>query len=74
MKKTFATHPQVVFMDSTYRINLENFALLAAVVMDSDGFGQPIFLVFLHHEKEIILRNVLKTFKKENQVNSSKNM
>jgi len=68
MKTTLAKNPDVLFLDTTYIVNMENFCLQAIVVMDKDGFGQPVCLAFLRNEKEPVLRTVFEKFKKENTV------
>jgi hypothetical protein len=71
MKETLAKNPDVLFLDTTYRVNIENFCLQAFVVMDKDGFGQPVCLVFLRNEKEPTLRPVFGKFKQENTVSGN---
>ena len=66
MKETFQRNNQVLFLDSTYRINIEQFCLYAVVVMDENGFGQPAALGFMANEQAATLRMFFDMFKERN--------
>ncbi|XP_055355045.1 zinc finger SWIM domain-containing protein 1-like [Paramacrobiotus metropolitanus] len=51
MKQTFTRNPEVIFLDSTYRINMEHYTLYAMVVQDENGFGQPVAIGFVDNER-----------------------
>jgi hypothetical protein len=66
MRETMEKFPETSFLDSTYRINLENYCLYAKLVMDENGFGQAVSLAFLSDEKSETLELFFKTFKSHN--------
>ncbi len=66
MKKNMVKYPETGFLDSTYRVNLENYCIYAVVVMDENGFGQPASVAFLSDERAETLRCFFQTFKKNN--------
>jgi hypothetical protein len=66
MKEAFRNFPAAVFVDSAYKINIQNFSLLALVVEDAHGFGQPVCLALLKNERPELLIAFFNKFKKAN--------
>lgn len=66
MRTTFQHNPQVTFIDSTYRINMEHYSLYAILVQDENGFGQPAACALLQNEKAETLRLFFQFFKANN--------
>ncbi|CAF1379625.1 unnamed protein product [Didymodactylos carnosus] len=62
MKENFKKFGQMIFLDSTYKINVENFSLYCFLIQDSLSFGQPVAISFLSHESKYHMRQLLTTF------------
>ena len=50
MMQNFTESPTVLFLDGTYKLNLENYCLYAVVVQDRTGVGRPVALSFMASE------------------------
>ena len=61
--KNFEGSPSVVFLDGTYKLNLENYCLYAAVVQDRTGRGRPVALSFLSSETVENITQLFDAFK-----------
>ena len=66
MKVTFHNFPTAIFVDSAYKINVQNFSLLALIVEDEHGFGKPVCLALLKNERPELLKTFFNKFKAEN--------
>ena len=56
MEECLRNHPDIFFVDTTYRLNQQNLNLLAVVVQDQNGFGQPAALFFIPNEKQTTIK------------------
>ena len=63
MTKNFEASPSVVFLDGTYKLNIENYCLYAMVVQDRYGHGKPVGLSFLAAENMENIALVFDAFK-----------
>ncbi len=52
MTQNFVRFSEVLFMDGTYRINVQHYVLIVFLVQDSHGFGQPAGLCFVRREDD----------------------
>ncbi|XP_065639408.1 uncharacterized protein LOC124809334 [Hydra vulgaris] len=50
MKEKYKRYGEVVFVDTTYKVNIERFPLLVFLVEDGLGFGVPVLFAFVQHE------------------------
>lgn len=66
MKESLEKYPQRVFFDETYRVNIENYALWATLVMDKDGIGQPVAFGYLSDEQDATMQKFFHLFRVDN--------
>lgn len=57
MRRNLESYPEVISFGGTYRVNIENQALWAALVMDGDGVGQPIAFGYLSNAQDKTISN-----------------
>ena len=69
MQQLYAEYGQVLFIDSTYKLDIEGFTLLVFLVEDGTGVGVPVMFGFVKYETIEILQSVLQGF--VNSVNIS---
>ena len=55
MRAWLVANPSVYFSDVTYRLNVENFNLLAVVVQDRDGFALPVAFGLICSETQSVI-------------------
>ena len=63
MKKAFNWCPQIVFVDSTFNVNNNNYSLLAFVVMDAFGHGQIVQMSLQNSNSASNFEGAVKNFK-----------
>jgi hypothetical protein len=68
MKEKYRKFGHVLFVDSTYKLNIERFPLLVFLVEDGVGCGVPVLFSFVQHETANILTSVLKWFCEQNDI------
>ena len=67
MKKKFDAFPEIVFLDSTYKLNKCNMPLYVLICMDSNGESEVIALAFVQHEDKETLAWIAESFVERNQ-------
>ena len=72
MKEQYQKYPEILFMDTTYNVNIEGYPLFAIMVEDGDGRGKPAAYCFLRSETKENLEKVLTYFSDFNDVSRSK--
>ena len=68
MKEQFQKYPEILFMDTTYNVNLEGYPLFAILGEDGDGKGKPVAYCYLKSENKENLQKVLGYFSLHNDV------
>ncbi|XP_065676140.1 uncharacterized protein LOC136092259 [Hydra vulgaris] len=66
MKEKYKRYGEVVFVDSTYKVNIERFLLLVFLVEGGLGFGVPVLFAFVQHETIGIFKWVVEWFCTQN--------
>ena len=64
MKKMYQEYPEILFIDSTYKINQNRMVLMVMMIMDGNGESGLAALSFLKSESEDCTRAALESFKK----------
>lgn len=62
MQRLYREYGQVLFIEATYKVDIEGFPLLVFLVEDGTGIGVPVLFGFVKHETTDILHNVLEWF------------
>jgi len=62
MQRLYKEYGQVLFVDATYKLNIEGFPLLVFLVEDGTGVGVPVMFGFVKYETADILQTVLQWF------------
>ena len=62
MLHTLNKYPEVIVMDTTYKVNNNNYPLLNVLIIDNNGQGRPVFHALLASEDSIILSACLSFF------------
>jgi hypothetical protein len=62
MQHMYAEYGQVLFIDATYKLNIEGFPLLVFLVEDGTTVGVPVMFGFVKHETVDILQHILQWF------------
>ena len=47
MKEHFRKYPDILFMDTTYNVNMERYPLFTIMAEEADGKGKPVAYCFL---------------------------
>lgn len=62
MLHSLTQFPEVLIMDTTYKVNKHNYPLLNILAVDNNGHGRPVFHAFLSSEDSVILSSCLSFF------------
>ena len=62
MKEHFRKYPDILFMDTTYNINMEGYPLFTIMAEDGDGKGKPVAYCFLKNVSKENRENTLSYF------------
>ena len=46
MRKQYNKYPEILFVDTTYNVNIEAYPLFTMMVEDGDGRGKPVAYCF----------------------------
>ena len=68
MKTMFQKSPNMIFMDNTYKVNLEGYTLNVIQVDDENGNGKPVAYTFLRRETKENLTRVMEIFGEYNDL------
>ena len=68
MKTMFQKSPNMIFMDNTYKVNLEGYTLNVILVDDENGNGKPVAYTFLRRETKENLTRVMEIFGEYNDL------
>ena len=72
MIEQYKKYPEIMFMDTTYNVNLEGYPLFAIMVEDGDGRGKPVAYCFIRSETKENIEQCLTHFCNFNDVSQSK--
>ena len=72
MKEQFQKYPEILFMDTTYNVNIEGYPLFAIMAEDGDGRGKPVAYCFVSSETKENLEKVLEYFCNFNDTSRTK--
>ena len=72
MKEQYQKYPEILFMDTTYNVNIEGYPLFAIMAEDGDGRGKPVAYCFLRSETKDNLEKVLNYFCNFNDTSRTK--
>ena len=72
MIEQYKKYPEIMFMDTTYNVNLEGYPLFAIMVEDGDGRGKPVAYCFIRSETKENIKQCLTHFCNFNDVSQSK--
>ncbi|XP_074596809.1 uncharacterized protein LOC141851903 [Brevipalpus obovatus] len=64
MRKLYQEYPEILFIDSTYKINQNRMVLMVMMIVDGNGESGLAALSFLRSESEDCTRAALESFKK----------
>ncbi|XP_037512314.2 uncharacterized protein LOC119389173 [Rhipicephalus sanguineus] len=67
MKKVFASFPEVLLVDATYRTNKLRMPLFVFVIEDGFGRSHVVAYAFVASEQQHVVTQLLQTFVKENE-------
>ena len=68
MKDHFSKYPEILFMDTTYNVNIEGYPLFAILAEDGDGRGKPVAYCYVRSETKENINTVLEKFCEYNDV------
>ena len=68
MKEHFRKYPDILFMDTTYSINMESYPLFTIMAEYGDGKGKPVAYCFLKNESKENIEKTLTYFCDKNDV------
>ena len=66
MREDFAKYPELLFSNSTYKLNVNDIPLYALIGCDGEGKTRPVSLFLVTDETEETIRNMLELFKADN--------
>ena len=66
MREDFDKFPELLFSDSTYKLNINDIPLYALIGCDGEGRTRPVSLFLVTDETEETIRNMLELFKADN--------
>ena len=72
MREQYQKYPEILFVDTTYNVNIEAYPLLAMMVEDGDGRGKPVAYCFQRSETKENLEKILDYFCKTNDTSKTK--
>jgi hydroxyacyl-ACP dehydratase HTD2-like protein with hotdog domain len=67
MKELYAKHGHILFVDSTYKLNRNNYPCLVMAVRDNNNKARIVAVGFLAYERKVLLRQALKHFEDQNE-------
>lgn len=62
MKVLTSKFSSVLFIDATYKVNIEGFPLYTIMCEDGNGIGRPLCYIFVRNEETKIVKTALKKF------------
>ena len=62
MREQYNKYPEILFVDTTYNVNIEAYPLLTMMVEDGDGWGKPVTYCFQRSETKVNLEKILDFF------------
>ena len=62
MRNLYALYGQLLIIDATYKVNLENYCLYIFVVIDNNGNSQIASITLSAYEKEPVFNSMLQHF------------
>ena len=66
MKTTFASYPEIIFVDATYKLNELRMPLYLMLVVDGNGQSEIVMVFITAVETEIAINNLVQSFKVNN--------
>ena len=66
MKSSFASYPEIIFIDATYKLNELRMPLYLMLVVDGNGQSEIVMVFIIAVETEIAITNLIQTFKTNN--------
>ena len=66
MKTTFASYPEIIFVDATYKLNELRMPLYLMLVVDGNGQSEIVMVFITAIETEIAINNLVQSFKANN--------
>ena len=72
MREQYNKYPEILFVDTTYNVNIEAYPLLTMMVEDGDGRGKPVAYCFQRSETKVNLEKILDYFCRTNDTSKTK--
>ena len=72
MREQYNKYPEILFVDTTYNVNIEAYPLLTMMVEDGDGRGKPVAYCFQRSETKVNLEKNLDYFCRTNDTSKTK--
>ena len=72
MREQYNKYPEILFVDTTYNVNIETYPLLTMMVEDGDGRGKPVAYCFQRSETKVNLEKILDYFCRTNDTSKTK--
>ena len=66
MKSSFASYPEIIFIDATYKLNELRMPLHLMLVVDGNGQSEIVMMFITTVETEIAITNLVQSFKANN--------
>ena len=72
MREQYNKYPEILFVDTTYNVNIEAYPLLTMMVEDGDGRGKPVAYCFQRSETKVNFEKILDYFFRTNDTSKTK--
>ena len=72
MREQHNKYPEILFVDTTYNVNIEAYPLLTMMVEDGDGRGKPVAYCIQRSEAKVNLEKILDYFCRTNDTSKTK--
>lgn len=67
MKKIYKEYGEILFIDATYKINVNNYSVYLFVVIDGDGKSQIVGFALTAYKREACIETIVNMFVTSNQ-------
>ena len=71
MRESYSLFGELLIIDATYCVNMNNYSLYIAIVVDNNGCSQICSIALLSHEKEPVFNSYLEHFSKRNDISKT---
>ena len=72
MKEFYSRYPNIIFVDTTYKLNDNNYPAMFLVVQDEEGHSYPVCIIILAYERKSLFDACFKFFLNDNTLTVSK--